>query len=342
METRKKSIKVIVGLLALAGLVAFSLTVSGGSLELYAPAKPTKKVLDEVEPRTPILKIPFTISTAGSYYLAGDLSSDANGIIVEANNVTIDLAGFRIVGPGSGSNYGIYMNGRRNVEIRNGTVQGFTGTYRQGGGIYEANGTGHRVVGLRAVSNGPGIVLGGSGHLIKDCSVVENMSYGIQVGKSSTVTGNTCYGNHNRGISAYGSCTVTGNTCCDNGNQGILCDGGGNSTVTGNTCQRNWIGIHVLDGSTVIGNTASNNEHSGIRVRMGCLVRNNTLRENNQYNIYVEHQGNTIEGNLLTNSTNGVYFDSGGNFYSDNRASGNTNDYNDPGKNIDGGGNYSF
>ena len=342
METRNKSTKVIVGLLALASLVAFSLKAGGGNFELYAPAEPTKKVLDEVEPRTPILKLPFTISTTGSYYLAGDLSSDTNGIIVEANNVTIDLAGFRIVGPGSGSNYGIYMNGRRNVEIRNGTVQGFTGTYRQGGGIYEANGTGHRVVGLRAVSNGPGIVLGGSCHLIKDCSVVENMSYGIQVGKCSTVTGNTCFGNHDRGISAYGSCTVKDNTCCYNGNQGILCDGGGNSTVTGNTCRGNWIGIHVLDGSTVIGNTASNNEHSGIRVRMGCLVRDNTLRQNSQHNIYVEHPGNTIEGNLLTNSANGIYFDSGGNFYSDNRASGNTNDYNDPGKNMDGGGNYSF
>ncbi len=342
METRKKSTKVIVGLLALAGLVAFSLTAGGGSLELSAPLEPTKKVLDEVEPRTPILKLPYKISAAGSYYLTGNLTSDANGILVDANNVTIDLAGFSIIGPGSGINYGIYMNGRRNVEIRNGTVQGFTGTYQQGGGIFEANGTGHRVVGLRAVSNGRGIVLKGSGHLIKDCSVVENTSYGIHVGKSSTVTGNTCYGNHDRGISAYGSCTVTGNTCCDNGNQGILCDGSGGSTVTGNTCWRNWIGIQVLDGSTVIGNTASNNEHSGIRVRMGCLVRNNTLRGNNQYNIYVEQPGNTIEENLVTNSTNGIYFDSGGNFYSDNRASGNTNDYNDAGDNMDGGGNHSF
>ncbi len=319
METRNKRTKVIVGLLALAGVAAFSLTAGGESLEFSAPLGLTKKTLDEVEPRTPILKLPYTISSVGSYYLAGDLSSDANGIIVDANNVTIDLAGFRIIGPGSGINYGIYMNGRRNVEIRNGTVQGFTGTYQQGGGIFEAKGTGHRVVGLRAVSNGRGIVLGGSGHLIKDCSVVENKSYGIHVGKSSTVTGNTCYGNHDRGISAYGSCTVTGNTCW-----------------------RNWIGIQVLDGSTVIGNAASKNEHSGIRVRMGCLVRNNTLRGNDQYNIYVEQPGNTVEENLVTNSPNGIYFGSGGNFYSDNRASGNTTDYNDPGDNMDGGGNYSF
>ncbi|MHC4244226.1 MAG: right-handed parallel beta-helix repeat-containing protein [Planctomycetota bacterium] len=342
MEMRNTSTKVTLILLALAGVVAISLTAGGENLELYAPAEPAKKLLDEIEPRTPIFKLPYTISAAGSYYLVKNLTSDTNGIVVDANNVTIDLAGFRIIGPGSGINYGIYMNGLRNVEIRNGTVQGFTGTYQQGGGIFEANGTGHRVVGVRAVSNGRGIVVKGSGHLIKDCSVIENMSYGIHVGKSSTVTGNTCYGNHDRGISAYGSCTVAGNTCCDNGNQGILCDGSGASTVTGNTCWRNWIGIQVLDGSTVIGNTASNNEHSGIHVRRGCLVRNNTLRQNNQYNIYVEQPGNTIEGNLVTNSTNGIYFDSGGNFYSDNRTSGNTNDYNDPGDNMDGGGNHSF
>lgn len=342
METKNKRTKVVVSLLALAGLVAFSLTAGGDSLEPSALPGLTKKTLEEVEPRTPISKLPYKISAAGSYYLTGNLTSDANGILVDANNVTIDLAGFSIIGPGSGTNYGIYMNGRRNVEIRNGTVQGFTGTYQQGGGICETNGTGHRVIGLRAVSNGRGIVLGGSGHLIKNCSIVENGSYGIHVGKSSTVTGNTCYGNHDRGISAYGSCTVTGNTCCDNGNQGILCDGSGGSTVSGNTCWRNWIGIHVIDGSTVVGNTASDNRHSGISVRMGCLVRNNTLRANNQYNIYVEHPGNTIEENLVTNSSNGIYFNSGGNFYSDNRASGNVNDYYDPGDNMDGGGNYSF
>ncbi|TKJ38606.1 MAG: hypothetical protein CEE38_02575 [Planctomycetes bacterium B3_Pla] len=342
METKRKRTRIVMSLLSLAGLAVFSVTAGGGGLELVAPLAPVKKTLNDLEPRTPISSLPYTISAAGSYYLTGNLTSDANGILVYADNVTIDLAGFSMIGPGSGTSYGIYMNRRRNVEIRNGTVQGFMGSYRQGGGIYEDSGTGHRVIGIRAVANGCGIALRGSGHLVKDCTVVENNSYGIHIGQSCTVTGNTCYGNHDRGITTYSNCTVTGNTCCDNGNQGILCEGSGGSTVTGNTCQGNWVGIQVLDGCTVTGNTARKNQHSGIFVRMGSLVRNNTLRDNEQYNIYVEHPGNAIEENLVTNSPNGIYFNSAGNFFSNNRASGNVSDYNNTEGNTDGGGNYSF
>jgi parallel beta-helix repeat protein len=341
METQGKRTRIAMGLLALAGLVGYSVT-AGGSGKLAAPLAPVKKSLNDVEPRTPISSLPYTISAAGSYYLTGNLTSDANGIVVDANNVTIDLAGFSMTGPGSGVSYGIYMNARRNVEIRNGTVQGFTGPYPLGGGICEDDGTGHRVIGVRVVSNGRGIVLRGSGHLVRDCTLVQNTSFGIHVGQACTVTGNTCYENHNRGITTYSNCTVTGNTCCDNGNQGILCEGSGGSTVTGNTCRGNWVGIQVLDGCTVIGNTARKNKHSGIFVRMGSLVRNNTLRANEQYNIYVEQLGNAIEGNLVTKSPDGIYFNSGGNFFANNRASGNDSDYSNYEGNTDGGGNYSF
>jgi hypothetical protein len=68
-----------------------------------------KKTLNNVEPRTPISSLPYTISAAGSYYLTGNLTADANGILVDANNVTIDLAGFSLIGPGSGTSYGVYM-----------------------------------------------------------------------------------------------------------------------------------------------------------------------------------------------------------------------------------------
>ena len=342
METKRKRTRIVMSLLSLAGLAALSVTAGGGGFEPAPLLAPVKKTLNDLEPRTPISSLPYIISAAGSYYLTGDLTSDANGIIVYANNVTIDLAGFSLIGPGSGTSYGVYMDGRSNVEIRNGTVRAFRGAYPLGGGIVEDGGTGHRVIGVRAVSNGRGIVLRGSGHLVKDCTLVENTSFGVHVGQSCTVTGNTCYSNDNRGITTYSNCTVTGNTCCDNGNQGILCEGSGGSTVTGNTCRGNWVGIQVLDGCTVTGNTARKNQHSGIFVRMGSLVRNNTLRDNEQYNIYVEHPGNAIEENLVTNSPNGIYFNSGGNFFSNNRASGNVSDYNNIEGNTDGGGNYSF
>jgi len=48
METKKAKTTVVVGLLALAGLVVFSLTAGGGNLEPSAPPGPTMKTLDEV------------------------------------------------------------------------------------------------------------------------------------------------------------------------------------------------------------------------------------------------------------------------------------------------------
>ena len=127
METRKK----LAGVVFLAGMLAVSLVIyAGGSLEPSAPPGPTMKTLDEVEPRVAIhaSDLPLTITEPNSYYLAENINftDDVNNAItIEADNVTIDLMGYSLIGPGSGTNYGIYMDERSNVEIRNGTVRDF-------------------------------------------------------------------------------------------------------------------------------------------------------------------------------------------------------------------------
>ncbi len=74
---------------------------------------------------------PVTVGQPGSYRLTGNLTTPAasNGIMVQARDVTIDLNGFRILGPSTG----IIANGVRvetgsdNFELRNGSIQSFVG-----------------------------------------------------------------------------------------------------------------------------------------------------------------------------------------------------------------------
>ncbi|MHC4338528.1 MAG: right-handed parallel beta-helix repeat-containing protein, partial [Planctomycetota bacterium] len=208
METKQKKTKLVAALLALAGLLVFSLFAVGGSLEPSAPPGPTMKTLDEVEPRIPISQsdIPLTISTAGSYYLTEDVNSASTAITVNVNDVTIDLMGYQMVGPGSGNNDGIYMYGRSNVEIRNGTVRDFR--Y----GIYEQwfnHGKGHRVIDIRVVANASGgIYVTGKNHLVKDCTVRNNGGYGIYAAFAATVIGNTVYKSGGQGIGVGNGCRV--------------------------------------------------------------------------------------------------------------------------------------
>jgi hypothetical protein len=77
-----------------------------------------------------------TIKLAGSYCLSGDLSSQ-RGIVIEADDVTVDLAGYCLTGPGTPDNSatGILISGpRKNVAIKNGCITGYMyGLQSQGG-----------------------------------------------------------------------------------------------------------------------------------------------------------------------------------------------------------------
>jgi parallel beta-helix repeat protein len=275
------------------------------------------KTLDEVEPRIAIQSLSgdvdyeYIISSSGSYYLTGDVSTTKGGIRVDANDVTIDLMGYAIKGPGSGAtNYGINMTFRSNVEVRNGTVRNF-GEYGIFAKDFTQSESNLRIIDVRSIFNGiGGINLFGFGHLVKDCTVSNNGAsssdtvYGIYVWSDSTVTGNTVYdnghsatGNYVTGISSFIGNRLTDNTVCGNGysaNSTVYgISGGSNSTVTGNTSFNNGYratgsvyGISVNIGSTLTGNMAGSNGYYagvnayGIKAGNGSTVIGNTACNN--------------------------------------------------------------
>ena len=288
--------------LMLAIFAILNVAVFAGDLEPTDPPGSTMKTLDQVEPRTPISALPYTITSSGSYYVTADLSSSGNGIIVNASHVTIDLFGFSLVGPGSGTNYGIYMNGRTNVEVRNGTIRNFK--Y----GIWEnstSDGKKHRIISIRAIGNQThGIWLNGSNgsaYIVKECTLADNGyrglwaggdgslilnniamnngDFGIAVERASTLIGNIAYGNGSDGINSYYGCTVRNNTSYDNGGNGI--NTGPNSTVISNSVITNaGDGIKALN-SLVLNNQAQANTGWGLNIPGSGGYGNNVIIANN-------------------------------------------------------------
>lgn len=355
METRKKRTKVVVSVSALACLVVFSLSGYAGKLEPSAPPGPTMKTLDEVEPRIAISTVPFTVSRSGSYYLTGDLTlsaKDTHGVTVNVDNVTIDLKGFALNGPGKtfgSSGDGIRGIGRKQITIRNGIIRQFRGE-----GISCNNGTGLLVENLMVENCGSGGVHGylhvtvrnsqcyqndgygilANGHLLAENNICAANSY-IGIGASgvgSVIKGCIAYDNDNSGISVGAGSTVTQCSAYSNAN-GIY--GSSGSTITACSAYLNsGIGIVVGDSCTVSNNTSSNNSTVGIQGHNRNYIRNNSVN-NSPTGIKVTSTDNLIEFNLVTNCTEGLNLFGNDNLYINNRLSNPTNFVNQAGDTTD-------
>ena len=95
---------------------------------------------------------PVRIDRPGSYRLRQDIRLKGTGaaIIIGADEVTLDLAGHVLTGPGGKQGTGIMVDGRRNVSVRNGTLHGF------GFGVQVANSVNVKVQGLQITGDNAG------------------------------------------------------------------------------------------------------------------------------------------------------------------------------------------
>ncbi len=249
--------------------LAFSLTCATSAL---AGSGPTKLK----QPNS----FPIVISKPGSYVLVSNITvPDANttAISITADNVTLDLGGFSIMGPvacsgtpttcspANGSGSGISGSSQMGLAVRNGTVRGM---------------------------GNDGVLLGDQAR-VESVTATSNGANGINIGNNiaGTVTNSTGSVNGDNGILAT---TVTGCEADQNSADGIIA-----LTVSNSSAYGNGGGVGIMARS-VMNCTATNNAATGIE---GDVVSNSAAVQNGFYGI----AGSTVANSqALANGAIGI------------------------------------
>lgn len=284
-----------------------------GSLTPPGAPAPTMKTLAQLdaqisrngEKRIDVATLPpdgssqYVISTPGSYYLSGNLTGEngKNCISIEADDVTLDLNGFALIGV-NGSLTAIDMElPLRNVRISNGSIQLWNIA-----GIHCASASNSQFDHLRIWQSVSGLICG-SDNIISEVIAEENDGGGgIIVGDRCTVrTCNVSDSDPEVGIRTGSGCTVTASTSAGNGIGFYL---GTNSTIIGCTASSNaGLGISASDNCTLKECNASKNGSNGILVTRNCQVVSNTAVGNAASGIGTLMNNNRIDSNHCIGNT---------------------------------------
>lgn len=275
------------------------------------PIAPTMKTLDEVEARTPVQSLPgsasaiHVINQPGSYYLTGNITGEIgkSGVRITANDVTLDLNGFSLIGV-TDSLHGVHMPSfKQNVVIRNGNIrvwdgdgvqsridhgriEGIIATANGGWGIDNAVTSTFSTVIARseAYANRGGGIRGGGFSLITDCVVWGNTGTGagVLVGGSSSVVGCTASFNTGTGIETGAQSSVIDCNVVSSGSTRTAISIGSRSTARDNSVKlsSSASGILVGTASTIDSNTVTSLSAGGFGIRTtgsGSIIIRNTV-----------------------------------------------------------------
>lgn len=266
------------------------------------PVAPTMKTLDEIEPRTPIGSLPFTINQPGSYYLTGNLmgSGGSNGISITTSDVTIDLRGFRLMGV-EGALDGINTSGAlTNIVITNGALSAWPGD-----GIDTSSSSFATIDAVHAADSGEagirsgasstisrcqvrgaaaGIVANTGDNRITDCTVGPTTGAGITAGDRAVISGCAATGNGDVGISVANDAVVSNCTAKSNASYGIITQTG--CTLSACTAEGNTLdGINLGNGGSLSNCTARSNLDDGFSISANCTVSGCTALSNSDVGI---------------------------------------------------------
>jgi len=299
-----------------------------------APA-PAMKTLAQIEARTPVdatntpgtAAVQYVINQPGSYYLTGNITAAAfrTGITIQTNDVTLDLNGFVMTGPGGSTYNAIAVVGQvaqNNVVIRNGTLRNWASGVFAPGGYCELDHV--RVYGCGA--NGFQI---GSNCKVKDCSAVNNGSIGILLGSFCQVTDCLVSGSVSNGISMSNGCVVTDCQVCSNAIGifgGLNCtlrgchilensDGGvylsDNFNVSQCTATFSYVGFDLGSHGQITECVANSNDEDGIDIQDCCTIKGCTANNNGSTGLGADGVDVFEDNQVSFNGSTGIFTLSG-------------------------------
>lgn len=248
-----------------------------------------------------VVTLPYTISTPGSYVLTSNITgvSGQHGIIIDADDVTLDLNGFTLIGvPGSLDGVTVPVSLTTNLAVRNGTVRDWGGD-----GVDASNAQNSQLENLRVSGNGGDGLRGGDGCIVRNCTAEDNSGDGIRLSEAGTITGCVAVGNA-RGISLR-SGTVTNCAARNNNSTGISASDA--AVIDGCVSEGsiNGDGIFAGVGSIVKNCSAVSNGDDGIVISFGGEVRGCTCINNDGDGIHAGFDS-LIIGNTCSKNTVGI------------------------------------
>ncbi len=306
----------------IAPVLVFALTafpVFSG--DLNPPSAPSPSLIEGLRLATPITAVPVTIEQSGVYYLTRSFSVSstiASGIAVRADDVVIDLAGYALIGPSTGTGRGVSAEAPvERTTVRNGTIRDFGGV----GVVLNVQGTVEDLridgcpVGL-GVSTGSsvrrvqvadcevgGMQVTGSG--VIDCSVT-NCGVGIAGIFPTQITRCSVLVAQDGGIVTLGPVRITE---CNVFATPLQAFRGSTGTVyedcTAATCAT---GFEVVDGGTIVGCVARSVSVEGIAVTgtSGRALITDCHISEAPIGIRVERPATILRNYVNDTSTNGI------------------------------------
>ncbi len=275
------------------------------------PVSPTMKTLDQVRPGTVINAVPYSITASGTYYLTGNLQFTGSGpaISVDAPDVTLDLSGFTLSGPGPsvvGDDGVLTTAAGTNFRLSHGSIKGFNI------GV-NAPARDAQIQGVRVSGCGQGIYA--AAVLISECSAFENAGVGITTLASQYVIPG--YGAVSSGGAVVERCSATAN-----GEAGFLI-GEGTLLVDSSASVNKRYGINTtgtcrIQRCSVVGtvaDAAAGLPGYGIGLATGSNVTDTTVRGCESGGIFLANSRNAVKGCNV--SMNGGFGIGGPGFFTD-------------------------